>query len=75
MARAAAQMPSGIPAARWSAPIAAESAGGCAVALEDRDDAATALASILHEGDVLLTLGAGDVDRVAHGWIAGGGAA
>jgi UDP-N-acetylmuramate--alanine ligase len=54
---------------------AAESAGGCAVALEDRDDAATALASILHEGDVLLTLGAGDVDRVAHGWIAGGGAA
>ena len=29
------------------------------------DDAERLLASILREGDVLLTLGAGDVDRLA----------
>jgi len=29
------------------------------------DDAERLLSSILHEGDVLLTLGAGDIDRLA----------
>ena len=37
------------------------------------DDAAAALDEWLRPGDVLLTLGAGDVWRVAEEWLAGGG--
>jgi UDP-N-acetylmuramate-alanine ligase len=36
------------------------------------DDAERLLGSILSEGDLLLTLGAGDVDRLAERLVAGG---
>jgi UDP-N-acetylmuramate--alanine ligase len=49
----------------------ADASGGRAVYWTPRhEDAERLLASILGEGDVLLTLGAGDVDRVARALVA-----
>jgi UDP-N-acetylmuramate-alanine ligase len=48
------------------ATAAAEASGGRPVWWLPRlDDAERLLSAELHDGDVLLTLGAGDVDRVA----------
>jgi UDP-N-acetylmuramate--alanine ligase len=54
---------------------AAEQAGGRAVAVASGSAALDELAAILTGGDVLLTLGAGDVDAVARAWVARGDAA
>jgi UDP-N-acetylmuramate--alanine ligase len=45
-----------------------------AVAAESFDDAVVRLGSLLRPGDVLLTMGAGNVLRLGERWLAGGGA-
>jgi UDP-N-acetylmuramate--alanine ligase len=44
----------------------------CVAACSSFDDALTSLAGILRPGDVLLTMGAGDVLRLGESWLAGG---
>lgn len=48
---------------------AVESAGGLAEAVDSPDRAMDRLREILSAGDVLLTAGAGDVDRLARRWL------
>jgi UDP-N-acetylmuramate--alanine ligase len=44
----------------------------CVAACDSFDDALTSLTSILRPGDVLITMGAGDVVRLGESWLAGG---
>lgn len=58
---------------RWVAEAAADAAGGKPVWwLPTRDDALGALSGRLAEGDLLVTLGAGDIDRLAEDLVAEG---
>ena len=58
---------------RWVAEAAAERAGGRPVWwLPDRELAARALGDRLGEGDMLVTIGAGDIFRLAEDLVDGG---
>jgi len=58
---------------RWVAEAAADAAGGRPVWwLQTREDALGALSGRLAEGDLLVTLGAGDIDRLAEDLVAEG---
>ena len=59
---------------RWVAEAAADAAGGKPVWwLRNREDALAALSGRVNEGDLVLTLGAGDIDRLAEDLVAGEG--
>jgi len=51
---------------------AVQNCGGVAISVSSLEDAVRVLDGELQRGDVLLTAGAGDIDRVAVAWLGGG---